>query len=112
MSRVPARVVSGLSGTNKRCSPRINQLLQKSTYVRMGNDPEGETAHVLKELQINALQPRQRPGCLGKLQRAYLGVNDLTHEEVVFSSFFRTPHLIELGITVICPDACVESLCI
>ncbi|CAJ1453318.1 unnamed protein product [Effrenium voratum] len=32
----------------------INQLLQKSTYVRMGNDPEGETAHVLKELQINA----------------------------------------------------------
>lgn len=32
----------------------IAELLTKSTFVRMDNNPDGEAAHVLKELQINA----------------------------------------------------------
>ena len=32
----------------------VQELLTKSTYVRMDNEPEAERAHVLKELHINA----------------------------------------------------------
>ena len=35
-------------------SLRVAELLTKSNYVRMDNNPDGEAAHVLKELQINA----------------------------------------------------------
>lgn len=38
----------------------VAELLTKSTYVRMDNDPQGEAAHVLKEVHINAPQSHRR----------------------------------------------------
>ena len=43
-----------LKSENSQVSLRVAELLTKSTYVRMDNNPDGEAAHVLKELQINA----------------------------------------------------------
>jgi len=43
-----------LKSENSQVSLRVAELLTKSTFVRMDNNPDGEAAHVLKELQINA----------------------------------------------------------